>query len=356
MIDLELYNKLLHANHFTILDSYIKANSVLNGSETALCSVSGGSDSDIMLDIIYDVDDSGKVTYYWINTGLEYQATKEHLDELERKYNIEIVRLKPDKPIPTCIKEYGVPFLSKYVSEQMMRLQKHGFQWEDEPLEVLLQKYPKCKTALQWWCGERYSDKDGYQKISRFSIERNRFLKEFIIANPPDFLISNKCCEYTKKLPAKRFIRECDADLEITGVRKAEGGIRSANYKTCCSESKSKGCDTYRPVFWYTDSDKIAYEDFFGVTHSRCYTEYGLRRTGCVGCPFSKHINEELEIIRVYEPNLYKAAVHIFGKSYEYTAKYRAFVKEMKALEKEEKKRGISCGSGCDPADIQRAV
>ena len=346
----------LDTQNFAIIDGYAKAVSVLSRSHTPLCSISGGSDSDIMLDIIHDVDDSGKVTYYWINTGLEYQATKEHLDELERKYNIEIVRLKPDKPIPTCIKEYGVPFLSKYVSEQMMRLQKHGFQWEDEPLEVLLQKYPKCKTALQWWCGERYSDKDGYQKISRFSIERNRFLKEFIIANPPDFLISNKCCEYTKKLPAKRFIRECDADLEITGVRKAEGGIRSANYKTCCSESKSKGCDTYRPVFWYTDSDKIAYEDFFGVTHSRCYTEYGLRRTGCVGCPFSKHINEELEIIRVYEPNLYKAAVHIFGKSYEYTAKYRAFVKEMKALEKEEKKRGISCGSGCDPADIQRAV
>ena len=195
MIDLELYNKLLHANHFTILDSYVKANSVLNGSETALCSVSGGSDSDIMLDIIHKVDDSGKITYYWINTGLEYQATKEHLDELEQKYGIEIVRLKPDKSIPTCVKEYGVPFLSKYVSEQMMRLQKHGFQWEDEPLEVLLQKYPKCKTALQWWCGERYSDEDGYQKISRFSIERNRFLKEFIIANPPDFPISNKCCE-----------------------------------------------------------------------------------------------------------------------------------------------------------------
>lgn len=356
MIDLELYNKLLHANHFTILDSYVKANSVLNGSNTALCSVSGGSDSDIMLDIIHTLDESGKVVYYWINTGLEYQATKEHLDELEQKYGIEIIRLKPDKSIPLCVKEYGVPFLSKYVSEQMMRLQKHGFQWENEPLEVLLQKYPKCKTALQWWCGERCSDKDGYQKISRFSIERNRFLKEFIIANPPDFPLSNKCCEYAKKLPAKRFIKECGADLEITGIRKAEGGIRSANYKTCCSESKSKGCDTYRPIFWYTDSDKTSYEEFFGVTHSRCYTEYGLRRTGCVGCPFSKHINEELEIIREHEPNLYKAAVYIFGKSYEYTAKYHAFVKEMKAWEKEEKKSGISCSNGDDPADVRCAV
>lgn len=75
-----------------------------------------------------------------------------------------------------------------------------------------------------------------------------------------------------------------------------------------------------------------------------------------MGCPFSKHINEELEIIREHEPNLYKAAVHIFGKSYEYTAKYRAFAKEMKAREKEAKKHGISCGNGGDPADVQCAV
>lgn len=87
-MDMELYDKLLHADHFTILDNYVKANNVLNNSQTALCSVSGGSDSDIMLDIIHNTDDIGKVTYYWINTGLEYQATKEHLDELEKKYGI----------------------------------------------------------------------------------------------------------------------------------------------------------------------------------------------------------------------------------------------------------------------------
>ena len=77
---------------------------------------------------------------------MEYQATKEHLDFIEQKYGITIERVKPDKPIPTCVKEYGVPFLSKYVSEQMMRLQAHHFQWEDEPLEVLLQKYFEFKS------------------------------------------------------------------------------------------------------------------------------------------------------------------------------------------------------------------
>ena len=347
----ELMTKIMDTDNFAILDGYAKAQAVIQRHNTAMCSISGGSDSDIVLDIIHNVDENGKVTYCWFDTGLEYRATKEHLDYLEQKYGIEIKRIKPDKPIPTCVREYGVPFLSKYVSEQMMRLQAHGFQWEDEPLEVLLQKYPRCKTALQWWCGERYSDKDGVQKISRFSIYRNRFLKEFIIATPPDFPISNKCCEYSKKKPAKRIIKELDADLDITGIRQAEGGIRSANFKTCFSASKSKGCDTYRPIFWYMDGDKRAYEEHFDIQHSRCYTEYGLRRTGCVGCPFSKHINEELAIIEEHEPNLYKAAVHIFGKSYEYTAKYRAFVKEMKAREKEEKKRdkllGISGVSSC---------
>ena len=324
-------------DNFTIYTSMCKAQRILMRSYDPICSISGGSDSDIVLDLIHKIDENSKVTYFWIDTGLEYTATKEHLDYLEQKYGIEIIRLKPDKPIPTCVREYGIPFLSKYVSEQMMRLQAHNFQWEDEPLEVLLKKYPKCKTALQWWCNAYYTAENGVQQMSRFSISRNKWLKEFLIQNPPDFPISNKCCEYTKKKPAKRFIKETYADLEITGIRKSEGGIRSANYKTCFSESKSKGCNTYRPIFWYTDSDKRDYEEFYGVEHSRCYTEYGLKRTGCVGCPFSKHINEELAVIEKYEPNLYKAAMHIFGKSYEYTAKYREFQKMMKSKEKEGK-------------------
>lgn len=339
MID-EILKKTSDAENYTIYTSMCKAQRILMKSYAPICSISGGSDSDIVLDLIHKIDDDKKVTYLWIDTGLEYIATKEHLNDLEQKYGIEIKRLKPDKPISTCVRQYGVPFLSKYVSEQMMRLQKHHFQWEDEPLDVLLKKYPKCKTALQWWCSAYYTPENGIQQMSRFSISRNKWLKEFIIANPPEFTISNKCCEFAKKIPAKRFIKETDADLEITGIRKAEGGIRSANYKTCFSESKSKNCNTYRPIFWYTESDKRDYEQMFDVTHSRCYTEYGLRRTGCVGCPFSKHINEELAIIEKYEPNLYKAAVNIFGKSYEYTAKYRAFVKDMKAREKAEKKNG----------------
>ncbi|MDE7365431.1 MAG: phosphoadenosine phosphosulfate reductase family protein [Ruminococcus sp.] len=334
-MNIDVYQQSFDTGNYTIVDSYSKALRRINDNSTVLCSISGGSDSDIVLDIIHNVDDSGKVTYYWIDTGFEYQATKDHLDYLENKYDIQIKRIKPKKSIPVCVSEYGVPFVSKYVSEQMMRLQLHKFQWEDEPLKVLLERYPNCKTALQWWCNAYYTAENGVQQMSRFSINRNKWLKEFIMQNPPDFPISNKCCEYAKKKPAKQFIKEMDADIEITGIRKSEGGIRSANYKSCFSESKSKGCGTYRPIFWYADGDKRDYEQFYGVNHSRCYTEYGLKRTGCVGCPFNPRITEELEIIQKYEPKLYTAAVNIFGKSYEYTKKYRDFVKMMKSKDKE---------------------
>jgi 3'-phosphoadenosine 5'-phosphosulfate sulfotransferase (PAPS reductase)/FAD synthetase len=333
----EILKRCADHDSYTVYTSFCKAKRILAQSETPVCSISGGSDSDLVLDLIHKLDRDRKVRYFWIDTGLEYAATKEHLDELEEKYGISIQRVHAFKPIPSCIRKYGVPFLSKYVSEQMMRLQTHGFQWEDETLEVLLEKYPRCKTALQWWCNAYYSKESGVQEMSRFSINRNRYLKEFIMLNPPDFPVSNKCCEYAKKRSGAKLLTEYHADLEISGIRQAEGGVRSAAFKTCFSECKSKGCNTYRPIFWYLDSDKREYEEIFSVTHSRCYTEYGLRRTGCVGCPFNPHISEELAVIEQNEPNLYLAAVNVFGKSYAYTAKYRAFIKEMKEKEKRQK-------------------
>lgn len=77
-----------------IVDSFVKADSVINNTKykTILCSISGGSDSDVMLDIITRVDREKKVKYIWFNTGLEYEATKKHLDYLEQKYGIKLER------------------------------------------------------------------------------------------------------------------------------------------------------------------------------------------------------------------------------------------------------------------------
>lgn len=304
----------------TIVDSFVKANSVINSPlyETILCSISGGSDSDIMLDLISRVDLNKKVKYIWFNTGLEYQATKDHLDYLEQKYNIKIERERAIKPIPTTCREYGQPFLNKHVSDMLYRLQKHGFKWETGTLDELLKKYPNCKSALQWWCNAN----------TVLNISRNRFLKEFIIANPPNFKISSKCCDYAKKNASKRVIKNYKCDLVIVGIRRAEGGLRSIKYKNCYS-IKENQVDDYRPLFWYKDDTKERYEIKFNIIHSACYTKYGFRRTGCSCCPYARNLEEELEITRIYEPKLYKAVCNVFKDSYEYTRKYREFVTKL---------------------------
>ena len=305
-----------------ICDNLVKAWAIINSpkyDKRLVCSISGGSDSDIMLDIVYRCDKDNKVDYVWFDTGLEYQATKDHLEYLENKYKIAILRIRPKIPIPLSCKKYGQPFISKNVSEFMQRLQRHNFQWEDEPFEVLYAKYPKCKSALEWWCNTKQSD--------NFNIRRNKYLKEFIIQNNPKSKFSNKCCKYSKKDLVHMLVKELGYDLNISGVRKAEGGVRTIAYKSCFDESD--GHDNYRPIFWYKDSDKKEYEEYYGVVHSKCYTEYGLKRTGCCGCPYGRDFENELDVIKKYEPKLYKAVTNIFRGSYEYTRKYREFRKMM---------------------------
>lgn len=176
-----------------VMDSFVIANNKVNNPnyKNIMASISGGADSDLVLDMITKLDQDKKVQYVFFDTGLEYQATKDHLKYLEDKYGIEIKVEKAVKPIPTCCRTYGQPFLSKQVSEFISRLQKHGFKWEDRPFEELLKEYPKCKASLKWWCNE-------WGNNSKFNISYNKWLKEFMVANPPLKNFSNKCCYYAK--------------------------------------------------------------------------------------------------------------------------------------------------------------
>lgn len=310
----------------TITDNLIRAWAKINSPQykKIVCTISGGSDSDVMLDIVWRCDKDNKVDYVWFDTGMEYEATKEHLIDLEEKYGIEIQERKAIKPIPATCKQYGQPFVSKQVSEFIMRLQKHGFQWQEDgwkTYDALIQKYPHCQSALQWWCNEKGAK-------SHFNIAWNKYLKEYMIAYLPIFPISPKCCEFAKKKVLHKLLGE-GYDLSIFGVRKSEGGVRATAYKNCFTEKDNGGCDSYRPLFFYRNSDKEEYIEAYCIENSRCYTEYGLKRTGCSGCPYGRDFEYELKVIEQYEPKFYKAVMHIFGESYEYTRGYREFQKKM---------------------------
>lgn len=310
----------------TIINNIIKAYHKINDNiyNKISCAISGGADSDVMLDICCKCDNDRKIDYVWYDTGLEYRATKDHLKYLEEKYGIEIKRCRAIKPIPISCREYGQPFLSKRISDYISRLQNHHFDFVndgDKDYGELCKKHPNAKGALKWWCNA-WGDK------SSFNIERNKWLKEFMMSHPPTFNISDKCCTYAKKNVIKKYNKENEVDLNIMGVRKAEGGQRAKVYKSCF-DSNIDSHDNYRPLFYYKDSDKSEYEEAYNVIHSKCYTEYGLKRTGCAGCPFGKDFEFELEVIEKYEPKLFKAVNKIFGDSYAYTREYKKFCEEM---------------------------
>lgn len=65
-----------------ITDSIVITHSKLQQYNKILCSVSGGSDSDILIDLCQKFDDANKITYAFFDTGLEFRATKEHIGNL----------------------------------------------------------------------------------------------------------------------------------------------------------------------------------------------------------------------------------------------------------------------------------
>lgn len=313
----------------TILDAAVKLDDHMETAQTMVVSISGGSDSDIMLDLveaIRPIHPDLEIHYVWFNTGMEYEATRRHLEYLEQRYKIKIERRPAKVPVPAGCKKFGLPFLSKQVSQAIHRLQRNGFQWEDEPFDVLLAKYPKCASALKWWCGEKWDN--------RFTIYRNKWLKEFMVANPPDFEISDGCCHGAKKYTAAAVVKDYLPCIQCIGIRKAEGGLRGS-IQTCFSPAcLHDPADKFRPIFWFTDGDKVQYEVRREIVHSDCYTKYGFRRTGCAACPFGREFEAELEALKRFKPKMYRAAIGVFEKSYEYTRKYREFCKVMNEREK----------------------
>lgn len=316
----------------TIFDGLIKAKSVLNSHNNIMVSVSGGADSDNMIDIVEHLrprDDKHRVTYVWFDTGVEMDATKRHLVYLENKYGITILRERGETQVAGAVRNVGYPFYSKKFSEYIGRLQKHNFQWEDEPFDVLLKKYPNCKAALRWWCNNW---KDEPHKPLQSEIASAKYLKEFMIENPPTFSISNRCCNESKKKVGDATYKKYNFDIQLIGIRKAEGGARSTSIKSCMADGKHG--KQYYPLFWWKAEDKTAFENTYDITHSDAYTVYGCKRTGCAGCPFAGRYSKELAMLHQYEPKLANAVEHIFAPAYEYANKYQEYKNMRKATDK----------------------
>jgi 3'-phosphoadenosine 5'-phosphosulfate sulfotransferase (PAPS reductase)/FAD synthetase len=318
----------------------------------AICSYSGGADSDILIDVIERAREIFKlppVKYVFFNTGLEMKATKDHVKATAEKYDVEIETVRPKVNIVMASRKYGIPFVSKIMSAGLSEWQKKGI-----PLSVaqeydqagdkqakrleLKERYPKCESVLNFLCccNSKGEPRPNIQLV----INSSKYMRDFIGEYPPDFKISAECCTYCKKNVAHQI--QMGYDMVITGERRDEGGMRSVprkdNTSMCFTETAS-GQYRLRPLYYVSDADKAWYKEYYGLRYSDAYEVYGLTRTGCCGCPISYKAIADLELIRPYEPNLVKAAWNVFGKSYTYRQKYNAYKAERMEQEKAEKRR-----------------
>ena len=304
----------------------------------AICSYSGGADSDILIDLLErtrSIFHLPPITYAFFNTGLEMKATKDHVRATAEKYGAEITEYRPKVNIVTASRTYGIPFVSKIMSLGLSEWEKKGVplsiadeyaEAEDkaEKRRELRERYPNCESLINFLC---CCNKDGDPRPNiQLVINSSKYMLDFIKENPPDFKISAKCCDYCKKQVAHRV--QMSYDMIITGERRDEGGMRSVPRKdntALCFTETANGKYRFRPLYYVSDADKAWYKDYYGIRYSDAYEVYGLTRTGCCGCPISYKAVDDLELIRPHEPNVVKAAWNIFGKSYEYRMQYNAY-------------------------------
>lgn len=174
----------------------------------AICSYSGGSDSDIMIDLIErtrTLFNLKPVEYAFFETGLEMKATRDHVKATAQKYGVEIKTYRPKVNIVQATRKYGVPFVSKIMSAGLSEWQKKcvPLSIADEYNEAedkaakrkeLKERYPKCESLINFLCccNAAGEPRPNIQLV----INSSKYMLDFIKENPPDFKISADCCTY----------------------------------------------------------------------------------------------------------------------------------------------------------------
>lgn len=249
----------------------------------AICSYSGGSDSDIMIDLIErtrSIFGLPPIKYVFFNTGLEMKATKDHVKYVAERYEAEIEERRPKINIVRASRTYGIPFVSKIMSGGLSEWQKKGVplsiadeydQAEDKVAKrkELKARYPKCESLINFLCccnsvGE---PRPNIQLV----INSSKYMRDFISEYPPDFMISATCCYYCKKKLAHDVQK--GYEMIITGERRDEGGMRSVPRKdntALCFTETADGQYRLRPLYYVSDKDKAWYKEYYKIKIFGC--------------------------------------------------------------------------------------
>ena len=232
---------------------------------------SGGKDSTAMLHLARSLYPD--IPAVFSNTGLEMPEVVLFVKQQE---NIEIVR--PQMEFHKVVEKYGYPIISKAVAQKVYEI-----------------------------------------RHSRSNFARNRKLSgeiglslpktyRYLLAAP--FKISDKCCNFIKKEPIKRYQKKTGRKPMI-GIMAADSRPRLLSWKKfgCNAFGKKSGPES-RPIMSWTTEHVWAYIKKYNVPYSKAYDLPGVHSTGCMFCGFGLQMDGR--------PNRFERMKETHPKQYEY--------------------------------------
>lgn len=257
--------------------------------KNAYISFSGGKDSTILHYLIDLALPNNRIPRVFINTGIEYNYIVEFVNELASKDD-RFVILKPTQAIKPMLEKVGYPFKSKEHSNYLSVYQHCGLE---------------SKTADRYLNPSEKRKKYGYPAFLKY-----QFTKEFKLK------ISNLCCYKLKKEPIKKWQKQNNRLITLTGMRKDEKGTR-ANIQGCIITDKANKIVKFHPLLVVNDDFENWFIEKNNIKLCKLYYEpFNFKRTGCKGCPFALDLQEQLTIMNTYLPNERKQCEMIWEPVY----------------------------------------
>lgn len=232
-------------------------------------SFSGGKDSVVLSALVDLAIPNNQIPRVYIDTGIEYEEMRKFVGELA-KTDRRIETIRPSEPIVAMLKKRGYPFKSKEHSKKV----------------EMNQKGSTARTIVEYFKGGNF----GCPKILLYQ------------QRPFGLKVSSDCCTFLKKKPARQYERESRRNIAILGLRMGEGGQR-ANHAGCAVYDSEGGLRKFKPLNPVSDSFERWFIEKNNIRLCKLYyPPYSFERTGCKGCPYALHLQEELTKLAMYFP------------------------------------------------------
>lgn len=219
--------------------------------------------------------------------------------------------MQPSVPIKPMLEKEGYPFKSKRHSKTLDIYQRLG------RTESVVRYLGEATDKEPW------SSSLSCPKSLRFQFDEGYTLR-----------VSDKCCKRMKEEPLDKWAKENNKIYTINGIMRSEGGRR---FNAECLAFMGDRLKAFQPLAPMTKEWEEWFIEKYNVELSKIYlSPYKLERTGCKGCPFARHLQEELDTLERYFPEERKQCEIIWKPVYEEYRRLNYRLKENRQMKLED--------------------